>query len=75
MTFRHKKHDSSLNRNPGPGNYNSISMNMGGKYPISHFRNATSIIFGCSKDTRFKYKSNYLILLSKQNTLTLIKLY
>jgi len=45
------------NRVPGPGNYNSLSLNIEGKYPISTFRNATSIVFGVSKDARFKYSS------------------
>lgn len=40
---------------PGPGEYPIISINPNGKYPISHYKNATTICFGASKDKRFNY--------------------
>ncbi len=59
MSFRNNK-DTAPNRNPGPGNYNSISMNIDGKYPVSTFKNATAIVFGVSKEPRFKYASKLI---------------
>ena len=56
MSFRNDK-KAHISIVPGPGNYNSISMNIDGKYPISTFKNATSIVFGVSKEPRFKYNS------------------
>jgi len=54
---------AARNKVPGPGEYNSISMNATGKYPKSSFRNATSVIWANNKEKRFKYegKLNYLI--------------
>ena len=45
---------------PGPGEYKSLSTNPLGKYPISGIKNATNIIFGASKEKRFKYKSKII---------------
>jgi len=56
MAFKNNK-DVPPNRVPGPGNYNSLSLNIEGKYPISTFKNATTIVFGVSKEARFKYSS------------------
>jgi len=40
---------------PGPGEYPIISINPNGKYPTSAMRNATTIVFGMSKEKRFDY--------------------
>ena len=55
---KHKKATHETSKVPGPGNYNSIQMNISGKYPVSTFKNATTIIFGVSKEQRFNYKRN-----------------
>jgi hypothetical protein len=44
---------------PGPGTYSdkATSFNIEGKFPTSKFKNATTIVFGVSKEPRFKYGS------------------
>jgi hypothetical protein len=45
---------------PGPGQYPVIiQTNIDGKCPLSQFKNATKIVFGADKTTRFKYESNF----------------
>lgn len=41
---------------PGPGDYKLMSINKEGKYPLSQFRNTSSISF-VSKEQRFNYNS------------------
>ena len=40
---------------PGPGEYPIVSINTKGKYPLSNMKNATTIVFGLSKEKRFTY--------------------
>ena len=47
-------------KSPGPGEYPIISINPGGKYPLSAMRNATTIVFGMSKEKRFNYSCKIL---------------
>lgn len=61
MSFRTDKNPHP-DRVPGPGAYNSIQMNVDGKYPNSTFKNATSIVFGVSKEPRFKYPSKSFLI-------------
>jgi len=57
MSFKNDKPKLiETNVYPGPGNYKSISMNIKGKYPSSTFKNTNTIVFGLSKDSRFKHK-------------------
>lgn len=35
-----------------------------GKFPVSNIKNATNIVFGCSKEKRFNYKCNIYYLLN-----------
>ena len=58
MSFKNDKDKFHTNVTPGPGNYNTISMNIKGKYPTSSFKNTKTIVFGLSKDSRFKNKSS-----------------
>ncbi len=44
---------------PGPGEYGFMSINPGGKYSRSSFKNATTIVWGSSKERRFKYESSF----------------
>jgi len=57
---RHKE-PSNKHKVPGPGEYPFVSMNIRGRYPLSKMRNATSIVWSCSKAKRFVYDSNYII--------------
>jgi hypothetical protein len=52
-----KKNLGAVHKIPGPGQYPMVEMNAMGKYPISKFMNATSIVFGSSKEKRFQYQS------------------
>jgi len=74
MSFKNNKHDHP-DRSPGPGNYNLLQMNIDGKYPISTFRNATSIVFGVSKEPRFNYKCNYNLIHITMNIFNIITTY
>lgn len=47
---------------PGPGQYPIISINPGGKYPLSKMKNATGIVFGASKEQRFIYSCKSFII-------------
>jgi hypothetical protein len=53
--------ENSWKHYPGPGKYNSLSINPEGKYFKSNFRNATSIMFGISKGKRSSSIGNSLI--------------
>ena len=54
-----KKQLSSVGKIPGPGQYPITSMNPSGKYPLSKNNNATTIVFGASKEKRFQYQSKF----------------
>ena len=45
---------------PGPGQYPIVTFNPQGKYLYSKYRNATSVVFGNSKEIRFNYKDKQL---------------
>jgi hypothetical protein len=55
------KLNPNKNKFPGPGDYQTVvQMNPDGKFPISKFKNATKIIFGASKASRFNYSRKIL---------------
>jgi len=43
-------------KSPGPGAYEPVELKPDGKYTMSRFRNTTGIIWGSSKEKRFRYK-------------------
>jgi len=60
------KDPSNKYKVPGPGEYPFVSMNVKGRYPLSKMRNATGIVWSCSKAKRFIYDSKlttYMIIL------------
>ncbi len=46
---------------PGPGDYKLVQINKEGKYPLSQFRNTSSISFCLSKEKRFNYSSKNFV--------------
>jgi hypothetical protein len=58
---RDEKTNSTKNKFPGPADYQTVvQLNPEGEYPISRFKNATKIIFGASKASRFNYSCKNL---------------
>ena len=55
------KNLNQTSRVPGPGQYPIVSINPGGKYPLSNMKNATTIVFGQSKEKRFNYSCKIVI--------------
>ncbi len=43
---------------PGPGSYPLIGINPEGKYMYSKYKNSMGIIWGSSKEKRFRYKDS-----------------
>jgi hypothetical protein len=55
-------------KNPGPGQYESFSINPLGKFHFSNLKNATNIVFGSSKEKRFNYTCKiFFFLLHNKN--------
>ena len=46
----------SKSKIPGPGAYPQIGINPEGKYTFSKYKNSMGIIWGSSKEKRFRYK-------------------
>jgi hypothetical protein len=51
---------SQSDKQPGPGQYPTIAINPSGKYPLSSFKNSSSIIFGQNNAKRFNYTCNLI---------------
>ena len=50
---------SETSRMPGPGQYETISLNNTGKYPLSNLKNLRTVKFGNKDDKRFIYSCIY----------------
>jgi hypothetical protein len=53
---------SSKTKMPGPGTYPQLGIRPDGKYMFSRYKNTTGIVWGSSKEKRFRYKDflNYV---------------